>query len=133
MGVLRSLRQINQQSKQTRATWDPVAQTRHGLAMMQAATAQLAESNAAATLVMTGTAATGTVLAAHDTGTRINLQPLVELHLMVTLEERPPYPLTLRTAVPMTQLAALATGAQLSLRVDPARPQQALVLWNGHY
>jgi hypothetical protein len=129
MGFFRSMHQLNKESKALRKDWDPVAQTRQGLRMMQAATAQLAEQNAAAHLAETGLPGTATILAVRDTGTRIDFQPLVELDLLVTVTGRPPYPLTLSTVVPVVGQGRLTPGGTVSVRVDPAQPGQAAVMW----
>jgi hypothetical protein len=129
MGFFRSVRQLNAEAKGLRRDWDPVAQVQRGTHMMQAATAQLAEQNAAAQLAQTGAPATATIVAARDSGTRINHEPLVELDLLVTVPGRPPYPLTLNTVVPLIAQSRLQPGGVVAVRVDLARPGVAAVMW----
>ena len=129
MGFFRSVRQLNVEAKDVRRDWDPVAQVRRGTQLMQAATAQLAEQNAAAHLAETGMPGTASIVAVRDGGTRINHEPLVELDLLVTLPGRPPYPLTLNTVVPLIGQSRLQPGGVVAVRVDPARPGLAAVMW----
>jgi hypothetical protein len=129
MGMFRSILQINKMAKETRKTWDPVAQTRNGLQMMQNANAQLAQQNAAAHLAVTGTPGSAMILNVRDTGTRLNLEPMVELDLLVTVGVQPPYPVTLRSVVPIIGQGRLAPGNVVAVRVDQTQPQLAVVMW----
>jgi hypothetical protein len=129
MGMFRSIRQINKMAKETRKTWDPVAQTRNGLQMMQNANAQLAQQNATAHLAMTGTPGSAMILNVRDTGTRINFEAMVELDLLVTVGTQPPYPVTLRSVVPVIGQGRLTPGNVVAVRVDQTQPQLAVVMW----
>ncbi|MEO5873631.1 MAG: hypothetical protein ABIS86_15305 [Streptosporangiaceae bacterium] len=129
MGMIRSLLQINKQAKEIGKTYDPVAQARNGLQMMQAATAQLAQQNSTAHLAVTGAPGSATILRVTDTGTRINHEPMVELELLVTFGARPPYPVTLRSVVPIIAQGRLSPGQVVAVRVDQAQPHQAVVMW----
>ncbi|GAB2841023.1 hypothetical protein GCM10022221_45420 [Actinocorallia aurea] len=129
MGFFKSLRQIQKQSAEMQRGWDPAAQMRAGMAQMQAATGMLAQQNATAHLMHTGVPATGMITAVHDTGTRLNGQPMVSLELLVTALSRPPYPVTVQSVVPLTGLARLNPGQELPIRVDPVQPQTVAVLW----
>lgn len=129
MGLFSSMRDLHRQAKEIEKTYDPVAQAVQGRQMMQAMTQQLAEQNAAAELRYTGLAATATLTAARDTGSRLNHQPLAELDLLVMVPGRPPYPVTLRTVVPVIGMGAMQPGRALAVWVDPAQPQRVVVAW----
>ncbi|MGI8332938.1 hypothetical protein ACRYCC_23550 [Actinomadura scrupuli] len=129
MGFIRSLLQINRQAKEIGKTFDPVQQSRNGVQMMRSMNARLAEQNAAGRLVATGVAATASLTAVRDTGSRINSDPLVELDLLVMAAGRPPYPVTLSSVVPITGMGQLRPGTALAIRVDPQRPEQVAVVW----
>jgi hypothetical protein len=129
MGMFRSIIQLNKMAKETRKTWDPVAQTRNGLQMMQNANAQLAQQNAAAHLAVTGTPGSAMILNVRDTGTRLNMEPMVELDLLVTVGVQPPYPVTLRSVVPIIGQGRLTPGNVVAVRVDQTQPQLAVVMW----
>ena len=127
MGFLKDLNKLNKQAKEIDKTWDPGAQMQAGLASMQAANDMLDQQTAPAQLATTGETATAQVLATRDTGTQLNMQPVLEIDLLVTREGSPPYPVTLRQVVALAQLGRLVPGAALSVRVDPANPQTVLL------
>jgi hypothetical protein len=129
MGLFKSLRQIEKQAKELGRGHDPVAQMRGGLASMQAATSMLAQQNATAHLAHTGLTGSAMITALRDTGTRLNEMPMVELGLLVTVEGRPPYPVSLQCVVPLVGMSKLGHGQQVAVRVDPVRPQSVAVMW----
>jgi hypothetical protein len=129
MGMFRSIREINKMAKETRKTWDPVAQARDGVQMMENANAQLAQQNSTAHLAMTGIPGSAMILNVRDTGTRINFEAMVELDLLVTVGVQPPYPVTLRSVAPIIGQGRLTPGNVVAVRVDQTQPQLAVVMW----
>jgi hypothetical protein len=77
-------------------------------------------------LATTGEDATAQVVAARDSGTQINLQPILEIDLLVMRDGQPPYPATVRQMVAQAQLGLVAAGSAVSVRVDPANPETVL-------
>ena len=57
-----------------------------------------------------------------DTGSRRNSMPVVDIHLEVTAEGRPPWPATIRRVISMVEMNAFGPGRQVPVRYDPARP-----------
>lgn len=57
-----------------------------------------------------------------DTGSRRNSMPVVDIHLEVTAEGRPPWQATIRRVISMVEMNAFGPGRQVSVRYDPARP-----------
>jgi hypothetical protein len=78
---------------------------------------------------MTGTPGSAMILNARDTGTRINSEAMVELDLLVTVGAQPPYPVTLRSIVPIIGQGRLAPGSVVAVRVDQTQPQLAVIMW----
>jgi hypothetical protein len=127
MGFFKDINTLKKQAKEIDKTWDPGAQMRAGKERMAAAQEMLAQQTAAAQLATTGETAEAQVVASRDTGTQINLQPMLELDLLVMRQGQPPYPATVRQVVANAQLGLLTPGATISVRVDPANPSTVLL------
>jgi hypothetical protein len=127
MGFLKDINTLKQQAKEIDKTFDPGAQMREGKLRMAAAQEMMAQQTAAMQLATTGEDATAQVVAARDTGTQINLQPVLEVDLLVMRTGQPPYPATVRQMVAQAQLGLVAAGSTVSVRVDPANPAAVLL------
>jgi len=130
MGFLKDLRKLSKQSKEISKDWDPAAQMREASAALEATSEMMARQTAAAGLAESGEAATAQVNAARDTGTVANLQPVMEIDLLVFPEGQPPYPVTLRQIVPLAQVGRLVPGTRLPVRVDSADPGAVWIDWS---
>jgi hypothetical protein len=120
MGLFKSARDIHKQAKEISKNWDPAAQMAQAQARMADVNEMLAKQTAAAGLAATGTDAAATVVSARETGTMLNLQPVLEIDLTVMPGGQAPFPVTARQPVAATQLAALRPGAQLRVKFDPS-------------
>lgn len=120
------MRDPQKQSKEMSKTWEPAQQLRDGAASLSAATQLMAQHARNAQAALTGIDATATVVAVRQTGSHINLQPVVELDLTVIREGRPPYPVLVRQPMEVHQLAQITPGASLRVKVDPGDPA---VVW----
>ncbi|MEV0134388.1 hypothetical protein AB0H83_38755 [Dactylosporangium sp. NPDC050688] len=129
MGLFGDLRKLNQQARAIDATFDPAAQMRAGMAAMQQAQHSMQAQTADLQLEQTGTPGAATILALFDTGTRINMVPLVRLNLLVEYDGRPPYPVTVETMLPLHASAQAGIGQRVSVKVDPHRADRVLVRW----
>ena len=129
MGFLKDMRKLSKQSKEVSKGWDPAAQAREASAALKATTEMMAQQTAAAGLAESGEPATAQVNAARDTGALANLQPVMEIDLLVFPEGQPPYPVTLRQITPLAQVGRLAPGTRLSVKIDPADPAAVWIDW----
>lgn len=129
MGFFKDIRKLQKQAKELDKTFDPGAQMAQSLQAMQAASAVMEQQTVAARLAVEGESATAQVNLARDTGQLLNNQPIVEIGLLVFLEGQPPYPLTVREIVPLTQLGRLTPGSRLSVKVDPKVRETLYVDW----
>ena len=129
MGFLKDLKKLSKQSKEVSKDWDPAAQIREASAAIEATTEMMAQQTAAAALAESGEPATAQVNAARDTGTMANLQPVMEIDLLVFVEGQPPYPVTLRQIVPLAQIGRLVPGTRLPVKIDPADPGAVWIDW----
>jgi hypothetical protein len=127
MGFLKDIHALKKQAKEIDKTFDPGAQMRAGKERMAAATHFMAQQTAATQLAGTGERADAKVVASHDTGTQLNLQPMIELDLLVIRAGQPPYPAKVTQIVPQAQLGLVAPGSTIPVWVDPANPETVLL------
>lgn len=129
MGLFGDLRRLQKQANEISATYDPAAQMRDGMARMQ----QLQHSMQAQTedleLLRTGVPGTATIIGLADTGTRVNMQPMVRLDLLVEAADRPPYPVTREVLLPLGASAQAGVGQRVTVLVHPRQPARVLVRW----
>ncbi len=123
MGFLKDMKKLSTAGKEAQKNFDPAAQ-------MQQATQMMAMQNAAAHVATTGTPANMQVTASRDLQTQVNMQPLVELQLLITPEGGAPYPATVQQVVPMTALSRIAPGSSLTGKVDPANQSAVWINWS---
>ncbi|GAA5180229.1 hypothetical protein GCM10023322_12060 [Rugosimonospora acidiphila] len=81
-------------------------------------------------LMVEGLAGAARIESVAQTSLTVNDQPVVKFGLSVAVADRAAYPVTVREAVPLLQLARVAVGAVLAVRVDPARPDQVEIDWD---
>ena len=129
MGFFKDLKKLSKQSKEVSKGWDPAAQMRQASAALETTTEMMARQTAAAEIAASGDPATAQVNAARDTGTVMNMQPVMEIDLLVFPEGQPPYPVTLRQIVPLAQVGRLAPGTRLPVMIDPADPEAIWIDW----
>jgi hypothetical protein len=122
MGFLKDVNELRTMGKEASKNFDASSTMADGMARMQSAQDLLAQQAVATQLAGAGEPATAQVLAARDTGTLINMQPVLEIDLLVTRAGSPPYPATVSQLVPHAQLGALTPGATISVRIDPTNP-----------
>ena len=123
MGFFKSLNQLNKQAKEIDKAAGPMDQ-RLGAAMAQMQQAQqfmAQQTGAADPAAVMGQAQ---VLAVRDTGARINMNPSVQLDLLVTLPGQPPYPVSTGMVLSVGDVGRLTAGAIVPVRVNPATPEQ---------
>ena len=127
MGFLKDVNELRKMGKEASNNFDAKATMANGMAQMQAAQNMLAQQTIATQLAGNGEPATAQVLAARDTGTMINMQPVLEIDLLVSREGQPPYPATVSQMIPNAQLGTVTPGAMLAVKVDPSNPQTVLI------
>jgi hypothetical protein len=128
MGFFKDVNELRKMGREASDNFDAKSTMADGMARMKAAQELMAQQTATATLATTGEAATAQVLASRDTGAQINMQPIVEVDLMVTRSTGgPPYPATVRQMIPQVQLGLVAPGSTISVKVDPANPTTVLI------
>lgn len=130
MGFFKDLNKLSKQGKEMQKTYDPGAQMASGLEQMKQANAMMAQQTEAASAAANGTAAQLQVTGSRDTGTVLNLQPVLEIDLLVVPDGGAPYPTTIRQVVPMASLARVAPGGALRGKVDPSNPASVWIDWS---
>jgi len=76
-----------------------------------------------------GIAGQAQILGLSQTSVYVNGQPLVELQLQITTPMHAPYAVSRREAVPPIMLGRLTSGQPLPVMVDPAQPNNIVILW----
>jgi len=79
--------------------------------------------------VASGVNARAVVVAASQTGTLVNDQPMVRLELTVVPAGASAYAVTVTQVVELLHLAKASVGRALPVRVDPARPDTVWIDW----
>ena len=75
----------------------------------------------------TGLKGTATIHQFRDTGSRVGMNPVVELELLVHVEGRPDYPVTHQESMAPFVFNALTTGKQLVCFVNPEDPAEMVI------
>ena len=127
MGFFKSMRQMQKQANEINKNWDVGAQLDDAQARMAQANEMMAQQTAAANIALTGADASATIVAVRDSGTMVNMQPSCEIDLTVMPDGLPPYPVTVKQIVPMTQLALLTAGKAVRVKVDPNNPATVFI------
>jgi hypothetical protein len=94
---------------------------------MQAGAAGMADPAALGQTYTAGTAGTAIVNAIRDTGTQINMAPVCELDLTVTVPGKEPYAVKHRQLIAHSALARFQPGATFSVRVDATDPSKLVI------
>ena len=122
MGFFKSMRELQKQGNEINKNWDVGAQLNDAQARMAEANEMMAQQTAAANIAATGVDASAAIVAVRDSGGMVNMQPMCEIDMTVMPDGLPPYPVTVKQVVPMTQLAMLTPGKTVKVKVDPNNP-----------
>jgi len=74
-----------------------------------------------------GTPGEAKILKVWQTGTYINNQPQVGLHLEVTIPGRSPYETEIKMVIPMINIPQFQPGAVFPVKVDPNNPNKVVL------
>jgi hypothetical protein len=133
MGFFKGLRDVQKQSREINKNWDAGASFEQAQAQMAAANQTMADmtasTNASVNAVANGIDATAVVTGVRQQG-MVNFQPLMEVDLTVTPDGLPPYPVTVKQAVPQMQLVHAQAGTNLHVKVDPDDPSSVWIDWS---
>jgi hypothetical protein len=69
------------------------------------------------------------IVGMNQTSLYVNGQPVMELQLQVTTAMHAPYVVSRRETVPSSMMGRLASGQPLPVMVDPARPENFVIVW----
>jgi hypothetical protein len=130
--MFQDIRKLNKLGREARDNMpSPAAQMAAAQSQIAGITAQMTQqAHATQAVTADGMAGTARVISAVQTGALVNFNPTVQLELLVTVPDHPPYPVTLQTVVPQLHLARIQPGAAVAVNVARADRQQVLVDWN---
>lgn len=131
MGFFKDVSKLGKVGRELRDSMPPPAQQMAAAqAQMADLTAQMNAQTAASVAVgADGVAGTATVMAAMQTGALVNFNPAVQLELLVTVPESPPYPVSVQTVVAQIDLARVQPGAAIPVRVARADRNLVAIDW----
>jgi hypothetical protein len=75
----------------------------------------------------TGLKGTATIHNFRDTGSRVGINPVMELELLVHVEGRPEYPVTHQQQMAPIVINGLSNGKKLVCHVDPEDPTEIVI------
>jgi hypothetical protein len=127
MGLLGDLNKLNKQAKEIGKDYDPGAQMQDALGRMKALNESMAEANQAMTDGVPGTAQ---VVAVGPSTGMMNMNPMMQVDLLVTAQGGMPRPVSKQMVVPMQHLARLQMGATLPVMVSQSDPDGVAVMWD---
>jgi len=81
-------------------------------------------------VLSTGAKAQGTVIRLSETGTYINNQPLVNIHLHVQSEGRPPFEATVQQVLSQLEIPRVQPGMKVVCAIDPQNPSKVAINLN---
>ena len=127
MGFIGDLNKLNKQAKEIGKNFDPGAQMQDALAQMRSVNESMAEAGKAMTDGVPGTAQVVTV--GPSTG-MMNMNPMMQVDLLVTAQGGMPRPVSKQMVVPMQHLAKLQAGATLAVLVSQSDPDGVAIMWD---
>ena len=127
MGFLGDLNKLSKQAKEIGKDYDPGAQMQDALSRMKALNESMAEANQALT---DGVPATAQVVAVGPSTGMINMNPLMQVDLLVTPQGGLPRPVSKQMVVPMQHLARLQVGATLPVLVSQSDADGVAIMWD---
>jgi hypothetical protein len=127
MGFLGDINKLNKQAKEMRKDWDPGAQMQDAMARMKAVNESMTEATQAMTDGVPGTAQ---VVAVGPTTGMLNMNPMMQVDLLVTAQGGMPRPISKQLVVPMQHLARLQAGATVPVLVSQSDPDGVAIMWD---
>jgi hypothetical protein len=127
MGFIGDLNKLNKQAKEINKTWDPGAQAQDALAKMKALNESMTETAQAMTDGVPGTAQ---VVAVGPSTGMMNMNPMMQVDLLVTAQGGMPRPVSKQLVVPMQHLVRLQVGATLPVMVSQSDPNGVAIMWD---
>lgn len=130
MGLFTSYREIKGLTKEIASARGDESQSHRALAGLQAANANMAQMAAqiAGPAVATGTHGTATITGVRNTGRLINMQPILQLDLLVHVPGRVPMPASRDELIAPHLLARAQIGASVGVIVGSA-PEDITLDW----
>lgn len=127
MGFLGDINKLNKQAKEMKKDWDPGAQMQDAMAQMKAVNESMADANQAITDGVPGTAQ---VVAVGASTGMVNMNPMMQVDLLVTSEGGVPRPVSKQLVVPMQHLGRVQAGATLPVLVSQSDPEGVAIMWD---
>jgi hypothetical protein len=125
--MFRAMRVLQRPTREVSKLGDGGERTKGGLGRLAAAEEQTAQMTRQAKLRASGSTCGAAVLAARDTGARINMERVIEVELTILPNGLPPYPVTIRQAVSQFYIRRIHPGSMVSVKVDANDPSSVFI------
>lgn len=122
-GSDKSWRQIIRDMPKVPTTGDMARSTANAASYMK----NLASQGDQGRLRSTGLKGTATIHQFRDTGSRVGMNPVMEIELMIHVEGRPDYPVTHQESMAPIVVNGLSSGKQLVCHVSPDDPTEMAI------
>ncbi len=127
MGFLGDINKLNKQAKEMSKDWDPAAQMQDAMARMKAVNESMSDATQAMTDGMPGSAQ---VVAVGPSTGMVNMNPMMQVDLLVTAQGGMPRPVSKQFVIPMQHLARLQVGATLPVMVSQSDADGVAIMWD---
>jgi hypothetical protein len=115
---------LHQVASEVNANFDVNSQVAHAQSVMAQTSQMLEQQTLAARLAVEGVPARVTITDVRDTGTRFDVDPVLELSLMVTPDGGLPVPVTVTQPVSVAFLGRVTPGASIPAKADRTDPSR---------
>lgn len=130
MGFFKDVNKLSKMGKELQRNSDPVGDMQRATQQMAAMNQQMAAANAMAADPADAVAGTVQVVAPGPTVGMLNLDPLMQLQLLVLVDGLPPRPVDQQLLVPMAHVGRIQPGASLPARISRSDPSVFVIDWN---
>jgi len=127
MGFIGDLNKMNKQAKEIRKDQDPSKQMSDALARMRSVNESMEEANKA---LADGVPGTAEVVAVGPTTGAMNMNPMMQVELLLIPEGGMPRPVSTQLVVPIQHLGRLVVGNTLPILASTSDPNAVAIMWD---
>ena len=131
MGFFKDVNKLKKMGQEMQANDDPAARMRDATAQMKQLSDSMAGQNALAADPTDAVGGTVTVTGVGVSTGMVNMNPILQLDVMVQGDGLMPMPASRQVTVPMGQMARLVPGTAFSARISKSDPTTFTILWDG--
>ncbi|MCB0964398.1 MAG: hypothetical protein KDA98_14050 [Acidimicrobiales bacterium] len=131
MGFFKDVNKLKKMGKEMQANDDPAARMRDATAQMKAMSDAMAGQAQLAADPADAVGGTVTVTGVGVSTGMVNMNPILQLDVLVQGDGLMPMPASQQVTVPMGHMARLAPGTAFPARISRSDPTTFTILWDG--